>query len=78
MIDNDNFNSFKDFKYRKELIPKVFSEQEKFFSNLAEDFYQQLRDSEAAKAFFDRFHKLSDPDHFLRMYSRKKTELIRY
>jgi hypothetical protein len=67
---------FESFIFHKSRIPQDFKEQEKFFQELEQSFCEEIKNSDKAKAYFEKF-RASDIDYFVTSYVRKKIDLIK-
>lgn len=71
MIDFDNF------QYNKATIPTDANEKQEFFKHLEQQFYEEIKNSEAAKKYFSNYQPNS-VDNFIKSYATKKVHLSQY
>lgn len=67
--------NFDDFKYNKASIPVDVVEKQKYLKQLEDCFYDELKNSEAAKAYFSNYQPDSI-ENFMRNYATRKIHLI--
>lgn len=69
--------NFDQFKYNKASLPKDSKEQQKFFEQLEQEFYEEIKNSETAKAYFANYLPGSI-ENFMKSYASKKAHLSQY
>ena len=69
--------NFDQFKYNKASLPKDAKEQQKFFEQLEQEFYEEIKNSETAKAYFANY-MTGSIEYFMKSYASKKAHLSQY
>jgi hypothetical protein len=66
--------NFDRFIYNRTTLPKDELEKKKFFENLEQQFYEEIKNSEFAQEYFKSYHP-NTIDSFVKRYAYKKTHL---
>jgi len=67
--------NFDDFKYNKASIPTDAFEKQKYIKQLEERFYEEIGNSEAAKAYFSNY-RADSIESFKKTYASRKAHLV--